>query len=99
MGSHAVKSIFAPAGFWPRRPKPEEATIEVPAYRVSDFGVMQKKSRFLRKKFAKDCPKARKGLKKTTLGVERIHIKERRMLGTECSLRGFASAEGKVVAL
>ena len=55
---------------------------------------MQKKSRFLRKKFAKDCPKARKGLKKLRWGRKDSYKRAK-----DAGNGVFASAEGKVVAL
>ena len=76
-----IKIIIAPAGFWPRRPKPEEAPRKSPRIERK-ISLYQKKPRFLRngsqriaQKYAKDCPKVHKGLPKVCWGSNK-HAKD-----------------------
>ena len=78
-----IKIIIAPAGFWPRRPKPEEAPRKSPRIERK-ISLYQKKSRFLRngsqtivQKYAKDCRKFAGG-----------RISMRRILAAESPPRG-----------
>ena len=54
--------LIAPAGFWPRRPKPEEAPKRSPRIRDENFAVAEKSSIFqeqgsqrIAEKYARDC--------------------------------------------
>ena len=56
--------IIAPAGFWPRRPKLEEAPCRSPRIRDENFAVAEKNRDFSRtgreriaERYAKDCRK------------------------------------------
>ena len=68
--------VIAPAGFWPRRPKPEEASQIPPRIRNEKFGSPEKNLDFARAGLAKDCRNFAGG-----------RINTRRILGAESSPR------------
>ena len=63
-----MSNVFAPAGFWPSRPKPEEASWRSPRIKKENFTVPENLD-FSRTGLARYCQKVRKGLPKSSQGI------------------------------
>ena len=83
ISQYADDTIFTvPAGFWPRRPEPEDASYMSPRIREENFTVAEKISIFqeqglqgIAEKYARDCRNFVGGRRNTRrrLGAESLH--------------------------
>ena len=62
----SIYLFIAPAGFWPRRPKPKDSPWRSPRIRDENFVVAEKKSRFFKSRTCKGLPKVRWESNKST---------------------------------
>ena len=62
-----MSKFIAPAGFWPRRPKPEEASWRSPHLKEENFTIPEKISK---NRARKVLPKSSQGIAETSLGVK-----------------------------
>lgn len=86
--------LLPPQGFGRDGQNPRRHT-RIPRVQGIEFRCVEKKSRFWRKWFAKDCPKSSQRIAESSLGVNEDLNKQAKNAGNGVFTTRFASAEGK----